>query len=212
MELFGLIGAAVTGYLLGCLPNAYWLVRWRTGRDIRYCGTGSVGAANAYEATGKLWIGITVALLDMLKGYVAVQLAQAMPGTSFPTMAAAATMAVVGHTYNAFLGWAGGRGLAPAAGILLAVSWLPLLLWCLLWLTGYGAIRRNVHVGNMTATIGTPILIATAPEPLVRLLLQQAVPTMTQHTLFVLTLAIPIFLRHLQPIRELFRTDSSKQA
>ncbi len=208
MELLGLIGALVIGYLLGCLPSAYWLVRWTTGCDIRFCGTGSVGAANAYEVTGKLWVGVSVAALDMLKGYIAIQLIQALPGAGFTAVAAGGTMVVVGHTYNVFLQWAGGRGLAPAAGVLLAVSWLPLLLWCLLWLTGYAAIRRNIYVGNMTATIGTPILIATAPEPLVRLLLQLAVPTMVEHTLFVLTLAVPIFLRHLHPIRELFRNGA----
>ncbi len=210
MELIGSLGASVTGYLFGCIPSAYWLVRWTTGKDIRFCGTGNVGAANAYEVTGKLWVGLAVALLDMLKGYAAVHCAQLLPMADFHTVATAAVMVVVGHNYNAFLRWAGGRGLAPAAGALLAISWLPLLLWCLLWITGYMAIRRNVHVGNMTATVGTPILIATAPEPLVRLLSPLLLPTMTQHTLFIVALAFPIFLRHLQPIRELFRQDQSE--
>ncbi len=62
----------------------------------------------------------------------------------------------------------------------------------------------------MTATIGTPILMATAPEALVRLLLQVPCPSMTQHTVFVLLLAVPIFLRHLRPIRELFRQEESE--
>ncbi|MCS6965178.1 MAG: glycerol-3-phosphate acyltransferase [Candidatus Kapabacteria bacterium] len=208
MELVQLLGAVVGGYLLGCIPSAYWLVRWTTGQDIRRCGTGSVGAANAYEVTGRPWVGVVVALADILKGYAAVQLAHLLGGTAeFRALATAAVMVVIGHNYNLFLGWAGGRGLAPAAGSLIAISWLPLLLWCLLWLTGYAAIRRNVHVGNMAGTIGTPILIATAPEPLVRLLLQVPCPSILQHTLFVVALAFPIFLRHLQPIRELFRQE-----
>jgi glycerol-3-phosphate acyltransferase PlsY len=209
MEFAALVGSSVMGYLLGCIPSAYWLVRWTTGKDIRQCGTGNVGAANAYEVTGKLWVGVLVALLDMLKGYAAVQVALWLPGGDFLRAATGAVMVVVGHNYNIFLRWAGGRGLAPAAGSLLALSWLPLLLWLLLWGTGYLAIRRNVHVGNVTATIGTPILVATAPEALVRLLLQTPCPSMTQHTLFVLTLAVPIFLRHLQPLRQLFQQESS---
>jgi glycerol-3-phosphate acyltransferase PlsY len=212
MEFLGPLGTAVIGYLLGCLPHAYWLVRWTTGLDIRQCGTGNVGAANAYEVTGRLWVGVLVALLDMFKGYAAVQLAGLLFAGDFRMLATAAVMVVVGHNYNIFLRWAGGRGLAPAAGTLLAISWLPLLLWLLLWLTGYAAIRRNVHVGNVTGTIATPILIATAPEPLVRLLLQVPCPSMTHHTLFVLLLAVPIFLRHLQPIRDLFRQDSSQKS
>lgn len=204
------LGATVAGYLLGCLPHAYWLVRWTTGLDIRQCGTGNVGAANAYDVTGRLWIGVLVACLDMLKGYAAIRLVGLLPGADFRVLATAAVMVVLGHNYNVFLRWAGGRGLAPAAGILLAMSWLPLLLWLLLWATGYVAIRRNVHVGNMTATIGTPILMATAPEALVRLLLQVPCPSMTQHTVFVLLLAVPIFLRHLRPIRELFRQEESE--
>ncbi|MEN3027513.1 MAG: glycerol-3-phosphate acyltransferase [Chlorobiota bacterium] len=208
MEVVRVLSAVVGGYLIGCIPSAYWLVRWTTGQDIRRRGTGNVGAANAYEVTGKLWVGIVVALMDMLKGYGAVWFTTLLSGTAeFHIIATAAVMAVVGHNYNLFLGWAGGRGLAPAAGALIAMSWLPLLLWCLLWLTGYFAIRRNVHVGNMTGTIGTPILIATAPEPLVRLLLQVPCPSMLQHTLLVVALAFPIFLRHLQPIRELFRQE-----
>lgn len=211
MEFLELASAIVLGYFLGCLPHAYWLVRWTTGLDIRHCGTGNVGAANAYDVTGKLWVGVLVACLDMLKGYTAIRLAELLPGADFRILASAAVMTVIGHNYNVFLRWAGGRGLAPAAGALLAMSWLPLLLWLLLWLTGYAAIRRNVHVGNMTGTIGTPLLIATAPEPLVRLLLQVPCPSMAQHTLFVLALAVPIFVRHLQPIRELFRRESSHE-
>jgi glycerol-3-phosphate acyltransferase PlsY len=210
MELLGLISAVVLGYVVGCLPSAYWAVRWTTGQDIRQCGTGNVGAANAYEVTGKLWVGLVVALMDILKGYTAVRMVELLPGADFRLLATTAVMLVVGHNYNVFLGWAGGRGLAPAAGALLALSWLPLILWCLLWLTGYTAIRRNVHVGNMTGTVGTPILIATAPEPLVRLLLQVPCPSMTQHTLFIVALAFPIFLRHLRPIRELFRQESQE--
>ncbi len=199
--------AALVGYLLGSIPTAYLLVRWTSGGDIRTRGSGNVGALNAYEVTGKPWIGIVTALVDALKGWAAVMLARWCCETEFGVVATAGVMAVVGHTFNVFLRGHGGRGLATAAGVLLGSSLLPLLLWLLMWVTGYLAIRRDIHVGNMTATIATPILIASAPEPLVRMLLLLPHAGMLEHTLFVVGLAVPIFVRHLEPIRALFRRE-----
>ncbi len=199
--------AALVGYLLGSFPTAYLLVRWTSGEDIRMRGSGNVGALNAYEVTGKPWVGVVTGLVDAFKGWAAVVLARWCCEAEFAVVAIAGVMAVAGHTFNVFLRWQGGRGLATAAGVLLGVSLLPLLLWLLMWVTGYLAIRRNIHVGNMTATIATPVLIASAPEPLVRMLLVVPHAGMLEHTLFVVGLALPIFVRHLEPIRTLFRQE-----
>jgi len=201
------LAAALVGYLLGSFPTAYLLVRWTSGEDIRARGSGNVGALNAYEVTGKPWVGVLTGLVDALKGWAAVMLARWCCEAEFGIVAVAGVMAVVGHTFNVFLRWQGGRGLATAAGVLLGVSLLPLLLWLLMWVTGYLAIRRDIHVGNMTATIATPILTASAPEPLVRMLLLMPHAGMLEHALFVVGLALPIFVRHLGPIRALFRQE-----
>ena len=114
--------------------------------------------------------------------------------------------AILGHNFNIFLRGKGGRGLAPAAGVSLAINPITLVFWCLMWLTGYYVIRRNVHVGNMTGTIGAAILLATAPTQLVRALMQLPCEPLMQHTILMMFICMQIFIRHLEPMRELMNT------
>ena len=201
---------AIVSYLLGAIPTAYIFVRYFNGKDIRHEGTGNVGARNAYDITGELWLGIIVTIIDMLKGYIAVQLAHALLPNDFIAAGIAASLALIGHNFNIFLRGKGGRGLATAAGISLAINPLWLLIWCLMYGTGYFIIRRNVHVGAMTGTLGLALLIYTTPPQLISMMMLipytdmngTPFPTMTQHTVLVLFLCFQIFLRHLQPIRE----------
>src|SRR5713226_9737666 len=68
-------GIALTGYILGCCATGYYLVRMRTGQDIRLLGSGSVGAKNAGRMLG--WWGFLVTVLgDISKGAIAVWVAR----------------------------------------------------------------------------------------------------------------------------------------
>lgn len=140
----------VAAYLLGSLPTAYLIVRWARGRDIRALESGSVGALNAFRATGAGWIGWSVLAADVLKGVLAVVLAG--PGASTILQSALAAAAVAGHDWPIWLRGRGGKGLATAAGALSALTPIAVPVWGLLWGLGYVA-SGYIVVGTLAATI-----------------------------------------------------------
>jgi glycerol-3-phosphate acyltransferase PlsY len=121
--------AALGGVLLGTIPFAYLVVRWRTGRDLRTEGSGNVGALNTLRVSRSRGLGLLVLLLDAAKGATAAVAAGAFLGGSGPALAAGVG-AVAGHAYNPWLSirrgrLSGGKGFATAAGALLFVApWL----------------------------------------------------------------------------------------
>src|SRR5262245_50638104 len=104
----------VISYGLGCFSTAYYLVRWRTGQDIRSLGSGSAGARNASRVLGKGGFAITF-LGDFVKGAIAVGLARYLDLPSFG-LAAAYIAVVAGHLWPIQLGGKGGKGASTALG------------------------------------------------------------------------------------------------
>ena len=199
--------SSLLAYFIGTIPTAYVFVRRVTGKDIFTEGSGNPGALNTFEVTGDRRIGLLVMLLDTLKGVAAVLVARAITGDNFYAVSMAAVFVVLGHCYNIFFAGRGGRGLAPAAGAVAAVNPVALFLWLLLWVTGYYVIRRHVHVGNLAATIGTPMLLYSTPEPIIRYLALVPAFSSDQYKLMVFLVCLQIFFRHLEPIREMFAQD-----
>lgn len=110
-------------YGLGALVTAYYVTRWRIGRDIREIASGTAGARNAARALGHAW-GIAVFLCDFAKGLVAVFLAETFLGS--PGAVVAALGVTLGHVFPPQLGYRGGKGVATAAGAI--TVWAPLVL------------------------------------------------------------------------------------
>jgi glycerol-3-phosphate acyltransferase PlsY len=137
-------------YLLGSVPTAYLLVRWVGRGDLRSVESGSVGALNAFRATGAGWIGWTVLLADAAKGIVAVAIAG--PGAGTMVQAVLAAAAVAGHNWPVWLRGRGGKGLATAAGALTVITPIAVPVWGLLWGIGYVA-TGYIVVGTLTATL-----------------------------------------------------------
>ena len=111
----------IVSYALGCFSTGYYLVRQRTGQDIRQLGSGSTGGTNVGRVLGKPGFAVTM-LGDMLKGALALWIALylgAMPW-SIPFVILAS---VTGHIFPVQLGWRGGKGLSPAIGALLVVDY-----------------------------------------------------------------------------------------
>lgn len=107
---------AFGAYLLGCFATGYYLVRLRTGQDIRELGSGSVGARNVGRVLGQTGFFLTVAG-DVAKGAFAVWAAQHFRAEEW--MAAVALLAVVtGHLWPVQLGLRGGKGVATSLGAL----------------------------------------------------------------------------------------------
>jgi acyl phosphate:glycerol-3-phosphate acyltransferase len=148
--------AIAAAYVIGSLPTAYLLVRWMRGADIRGTESGSVGALNAFRATGAGWVGWTVLVVDVLKGAVAVALAGGGASTSLQAVVAAA--AVAGHNWPVWLRWRGGKGLATAAGACTIVTPIAVPVWGLLWGIGYVA-SGYIVAGTLLATLLLPLAV-----------------------------------------------------
>lgn len=116
----------ILAYLLGTLPTAYIAGRLLKGRDIRQMGDGNMGAQNAYRQLGAR-VGITVGLIDAVKGALAVFIAQAA-GMGLSIVMATGVAAIIGHNWPFFLRFRGGRGEATAIGVLLSLVTLPMLI------------------------------------------------------------------------------------
>jgi glycerol-3-phosphate acyltransferase PlsY len=128
-----LILIAILAYLLGSIPFGLLLVRFVRKEDIRAIGSGNIGATNVFRSGAK-GLGALTFVLDCLKGYVAVYLAAAlMQGSShgIPPLqnaaAVAALFAVLGHVFPVWLEFKGGKGVATALGVFLAISPLSAL-------------------------------------------------------------------------------------
>ena len=113
-------------YLLGCFSTGYYLLRLRTGQDVRALGSGSTGGTNVGRLLGKSGFALTMAG-DALKGALAV--GYGVYAGLAPWMLAVVTLAVVaGHIFPIQLGFRGGKGLATALGALLVLDYrLPLI-------------------------------------------------------------------------------------
>jgi glycerol-3-phosphate acyltransferase PlsY len=108
--------AIVVAYLLGCIATAYYIVRLRTGQDIRQLGSGNVGGRNAGRVLGRAGF-VIVAVGDALKGLLAVLFARYL-GVGQWTMALVMLAVLAGHIWPAPLGFRGGKGAATFIGAL----------------------------------------------------------------------------------------------
>ena len=100
-------------YVIGGISTGYYLVKWRTGSDIRATGSGSSGARNVGRSLGTAGY-LATAAGDMLKG-AAIPRTIRQLGTD-DDAALASVAAVAGHVWPAQLGFRGGRGLTVAFG------------------------------------------------------------------------------------------------
>jgi glycerol-3-phosphate acyltransferase PlsY len=114
------------GYILGCFSTGYYLVRYRTGLDLRTQSSRSTGSANAARVLGKPGYYLTLAG-DALKAAVALGMARHF-GASPWAIACVIVAVIAGHIWPIQLGFHGGKGLAPALGILAILDWRATLI------------------------------------------------------------------------------------
>jgi len=152
---------ALGAYSLGCFATGYYLVRMRTGLDIRELGSGSIGARNVGRVLGS--IGFLVVLLgDLAKGAFAVWAAGHF--TKDDRLVALAMLAVVaGHVWPVQLRFHGGKGIATSLGALLVYDYHLALAFIVLFVCAYAVLRKTVLPG----------LFAFACLPLVSVFLDQ---------------------------------------
>jgi acyl phosphate:glycerol-3-phosphate acyltransferase len=149
--------AILGGYLLGSLPFGYWVVRLLRGEDIRTQGSGNVGASNVFRVYGRR-LGIAVALLDGAKGSAAALLGLWAGGAVVGVLAGAAAM--VGHARPMFLRFQkGGKMVATAGGVTLALAPLALIGCVVVWVAVFVA-TRYASLASIVAAIALPVFVA----------------------------------------------------
>ena len=146
------IYALALGYALGSIPFGLILTRAFGAGDLRSIGSGSIGATNVLR-TGRKELAIGTLLLDAGKGALAVWLAaQWWP----PAAPIAGLGAIIGHCFPVWLGFKGGKGVATALGIAIALAW-PIAAICAgVWLAVV-ALSRTSSLGGMIAVAAGPI-------------------------------------------------------
>jgi glycerol-3-phosphate acyltransferase PlsY len=162
----------VLSYVSGSIPAAYLAGKW-SGVDLRAHGSGNLGATNVLRVLGPR-IGLLVFAVDIAKGALPVWLLP--PLTTAPWMAgnpnartwmavACGVAAIIGHIRPVFLGFSkGGKGVATACGVFLALAPVPALLSLLIFVvvvlsSGY------VSLASLTAAFSLPVLIAASVGP-----------------------------------------------
>jgi glycerol-3-phosphate acyltransferase PlsY len=132
-------------YLVGSIPTSFLVARVVAGVDLREHGSKNLGATNLYRLLG--WkAAVPVGLFDVAKGAVPTLLAREAAALPFLIGLAA----IAGHVFSPFVGFRGGKGVATATGVLLALMPAAVLIGAVVWAsvvfaTGY------VSLGSISA-------------------------------------------------------------
>lgn len=145
----------IGSYLLGSIPFAILITRWRAGIDVRDVGSGHATATNTMRAAG--WMAaIAVMLLDISKGFMAVWLTRRYAVFGWEP-AIAAGMVIVGHCWPVFAGFRGGMGVACGIGALLATWPFGLVLAIGLGAVSQLLVRHSARGNALTGLLVGPL-------------------------------------------------------
>lgn len=154
--LIGII-FVIGAYLVGSIPTGLLLAKGLGGVDIRETGSGNIGATNVYRTLGRK-VGLLTLVGDCLKGLVPVLIA-GLIGMNALWVSLIGLSAFLGHVYTVFLGFKGGKGVATALGVFLAVS--PLSVLSALAVFSLVLYKwRYVSLASITAAAAMPSLLA----------------------------------------------------
>jgi len=197
-----IIPAILSSYILGSIPTAYIFGRLLKGIDLRKFGSGNIGATNALRVLGK-GPGITVLVLDILKGAVAVVFlgdlfVLRVPFISTDTLRIILGLSCIcGHNWTIFLKFRGGKGVATTFGVLLGLAikipglWFILVMAILTWLVVF-IIARIVSLASVLTGVSLPIYMFIFKEPNLLLFLG-------------CVLSVFVILRHKSNLKRIFQ-------
>ena len=155
----------VGAYLVGSIPFGYLIGRAR-GVDVRTVGSKNIGATNVFRTVGKGW-GLLAFLCDFLKGLLPTLAAVLQHGKCADLAVCVGLACVVGHTLTVFMRFRGGKGVATAFGMMIALAPYPTLaafgvFVATVWLSHYislGSILAAVTLGTVVWFVpATPLL------------------------------------------------------
>lgn len=186
---------AFASYLLCAIPFGKILSQKVAGVDITRQGSGNVGATNVARVIGFKW-GILTLFLDALKGFIPVYVFRSFPSGSKMGLMVVVLASLLGHQFSIFQKFRGGKGVATALGIYLAISpgyTLIVLLFFVLTVYLFGF----VSLGSLLSSLLMSLLLLISGQP-----------KMIGLTAFVMT--ILIWIKHKENIGRLFRREERK--
>ncbi len=187
-----LLAALAGGYLLGSVPFGLVITRLAGLGDIRKIGSGNIGTTNVLRA-GRKDLAAATLVLDAGKGAAAALIA----ANWGPDVALTAGLgAMLGHLYPIWLRFKGGKGVATALGVLLALAWPVGVAACATWLLVALAFRYS----SLSA------LLSLAAAPLYAWLFLGDL----QMVQFATLVALLVWLKHHANIRRLLKGQESK--
>ena len=154
---------ALIAYLFGSIPFGYLIVHWQRGIDVRTTGSGSIGATNVMRNLGAIGFAATF-LLDFGKGIAAVLLASRLTAANPFWIAAAAVGAILGHCFPIWLKFRGGKGVATAVGVFLALAPLEVGISLAIFAVVV-AITRIISLGSIVSVGAFPLLLYFLHHP-----------------------------------------------
>jgi glycerol-3-phosphate acyltransferase PlsY len=147
----------LAGYLLGSIPFGLILTNLLSRKDVRDHGSGNIGATNVSRVAGPL-AGILTLILDAAKGATAAWFAERFTDHRASAMIFAGMAALIGHCFPVWLRFKGGKGVATALGIFLALCPLAALAGFVLFLLVV-LFWRYISLGSLSAAAAMPLLI-----------------------------------------------------
>ena len=155
------VSLVIGAYLIGSVPFAVVISKLFGLADPRSYGSGNPGATNVLRSGNKAAALLTL-LGDAAKGWFAVWLAARWVHEPIPL--ACVTIAVfLGHLFPIFLGFKGGKGVATAFGVLLAVQPIVALLTTIAWL-GTAVIFRFSSLAAIVSAVLAPLIYVVAGQ------------------------------------------------
>ena len=140
----------VGAYLIGAIPFGFLIGKMR-GVDVRTVGSKNIGATNVFRTVGKKW-GLLAFACDFLKGLVPTLLAKACAADVAWLPLAVGVMCVVGHMLTPYMKFKGGKGVATAFGMLVAL--VPALVGVAFALFAVVfALSNYISLGSCTAAL-----------------------------------------------------------
>jgi len=190
--------ALLVGYLIGSIPFGLLLTRAAGLGDVRSIGSGNIGATNVLR-TGRKGLAAATLLLDLLKGTVAVLVVYEVAKRfvafdAYHLSYVAGLGAFLGHVYPVWLRFAGGKGVATFIGVLAGLHIPAAVVFGLVWLLVAAATRYS-SLAALTGTVAVVVYYVAFGQA---------------GLLFILVMAVLIFLKHEGNIRRLLAGEESR--
>ncbi|MCX5805385.1 MAG: glycerol-3-phosphate 1-O-acyltransferase PlsY [Proteobacteria bacterium] len=183
----------VVAYLIGAVPVGVILSKIK-GIDPRKTGSGNIGATNVMRAAGKAF-GLLTLIGDILKGLIPTLIAT-NSGLPSPVIAAIGLATFLGHLFPAYLKFKGGKGVATALGVYIAINPYAILISIIVFILVF-AKWRYVSLGSLIGTGVMPLALITLKAPM-------------EYTYLSLAVGILIFIKHKDNIKRLAAGKESR--